>query len=213
MFTDTVSLPADSLAKTDSIAVKNLKNRENRRRIQVVNLPDSTSNTTDPIEPKKHVHSPTKALLWSIIPGGGQIYNRKWWKLPIIYAGLSVGGYFIVTQAMKTQIYSNEFFFREYGATEYYNPDLQNYSSKENIVSMRNYYRRNMEIAIGISAIFYALNLIDALVDAHLYDFDISDDLSLRVLPFATTLPVSGFAYYTSPVKIPCTGISLQLHF
>jgi len=128
-------------------------------------------------------HDPKKAALLSLIPSGGQIYNKKWWKLPIIYAGLGVSGYFAITNGRKAIEYGNEFFFRQYEATEYYNPKLAKYATPS-ILSQKNNYLRNMEISIGIFTIFYALNIIDALVDAHLFYFDVSDDLSFRVKPY-----------------------------
>ena len=127
-------------------------------------------------------HNPTTAILLSIIPGGGQIYNRRWWKVPIIYAGLGVSGYFIVTNAKESIAYRNEIFFRQYNDLDALNPSLKEHST-ENLIGMRNQYRRNMEIAIGAFTIIYMLNLVDALVDAHLYDFDISDDLSMKIYP------------------------------
>lgn len=127
-------------------------------------------------------HSPTTAVLLSIIPGGGQIYNKKYWKLPIVYGCLAASGYFVYSSASKMITYRNEYINRRDG-----NLDLVNsaYADKndENIIQLKNDYRRNMEIAIGVTAVFYVLNLIDAMVDAHLYYFDISDDLSLRWSP------------------------------
>ena len=68
------------------------------------------------------------------------------------------------------------------GETDLLNPDLATYAD-ENVLALKNYYRRNMEISIGAFAIIYILNLIDASVDAHLFYFDISDDLSLNIRP------------------------------
>lgn len=148
-------------------------------------------------------HDPTKAVLLSIIPGGGQIYNRKWWKLPIIYAGLGVSGYFIYINAVKTTNFRNEYFFRRYNAKEYYNPEFSTYTD-EGVLSLRNYHRRNMEIAIGVCAIIYLLNFVDALVDAHLFDFDISDDLSLRISP--------AIIHNNSFINTLTPGLSLKLN-
>jgi hypothetical protein len=127
-------------------------------------------------------HSPKKAAFLSLIPGVGQIYNKKWWKVPIIYAGLGTACYFAITNGKEAVKYRNEFFFRQYEAKEYYNPNLDRYDTPSILVNKNNYLR-NMEISIGVFTILYTLNIIDALVDAHLFYFDVSDDLSLRITP------------------------------
>ena len=134
-------------------------------------------------------HSPKKAALLSLIPGGGQIYNKKWWKLPIIYTGLGIAGYFAIANGAKAREYSNEYFFRLHEAEKYYKLDPEKYSIS-NILSQKSYYLRNMEISIGVFTILYVLNIIDALVDAHLFYFDVSDDLSFRIAPYIDNNPL-----------------------
>ena len=132
---------------------------------------------------KASKHSPTTAMLLSIIPGGGQIYNKKYWKLPIVYGLIGTSGYFIYRTANRMVLYRNEYINRHTEGNEaLIRPELAQYSD-ENIIELKNASRRYMEISIGITAILYALNIVDAMVDAHFYDFDISDDLSLRVSP------------------------------
>ncbi len=127
-------------------------------------------------------HSPTAAMLYSIIPGGGQIYNRKYWKLPIVYGTLATSSYFIYRYASEMMDYRKEFINRRDHHYDFLNP---NYSDKsdENILAMKQTAQRNMEIAIAVTAILYTLNIIDAMVDAHLFYFDVSDDLSLQWTP------------------------------
>ena len=132
---------------------------------------------------KASKHSPTTAMLLSISPGGGQIYNKKYWKLPIVYGLIGTSGYFIYRTANRMVLYRNEYINRHTEGNEaLIRPELAQYSD-ENIIELKNTSRRYMEISIGITAILYALNIVDAMVDAHFYDFDISDDLSLRVSP------------------------------
>jgi len=145
-------------------------------------------------------HDPKKAALLSLIPGGGQIYNKKYWKLPIVYAGLISAGYFAISYGKKAITYRNEFFFRQHDATEYYKPELQKYNTPT-ISNYKNTYLKNMEIAIGVFTILYALNIIDALVDAHLFYFDVSDDLSFRITPYMND---------NNPFKIFFTGITFS---
>lgn len=130
----------------------------------------------------KSKHSPTTAMLLSIIPGGGQIYNKKYWKLPIVYGCIGTSSYFIYRYASDMVMYRNEYINRRDGHDELLLESLAN-KNDENILELKNTSQRNMEIAIGVTAILYALNLVDAMVDAHFYDFDISDDLSLRIAP------------------------------
>ena len=148
-------------------------------------------------------HSPTTAMLLSIIPGGGQIYNRKYWKLPIVYGALAASGYFVYYSADKMLSFKNEYINRRDGNTELLNPNYAQYEN-ENIIQLKNDYRRDLEIAIGITAILYASNIIDAMVDAHLYYFDISDDLSLQWSPALMPSLARNTMHY---------GISLQLRW
>ncbi|MCQ2285165.1 MAG: DUF5683 domain-containing protein [Bacteroidales bacterium] len=148
-------------------------------------------------------HSPTTAMLLSIVPGGGQIYNKKYWKLPIVYGCLAASSYFIYSSATKMADYRNEFINRRDGNVELLVEEYAQYND-ENIIELKNKYRRNMEISIGVTAIFYVLNIIDAMVDAHLYYFDISDDLSLRWSP--SVMP--SLAH-----NRPSYGMSLQFRF
>ena len=136
---------------------------------------------TDTVKASKH--SPTTAMLLSIIPGGGQIYNKKYWKLPIIYGLLGTSSYFIYYSADKMLLYKNEYINRHTEGNEsLLIPSLAD-KNDENIIDLKNKNQRYMEIAIGVTAILYALNIVDSMVDAHFYDFDISDDLSLRIAP------------------------------
>ena len=92
-------------------------------------------------------------------------------------------GYFIYYYAKETKSYKTEFQARLNGRTDLLKPEFEKYSD-ENVLAMKNSYRRSMEIAIAAGVIIYLLNIIDAAVDAHLFYFDISDDLSLQVAPY-----------------------------
>lgn len=146
-------------------------------------------------------HSPTAAVLWSIIPGGGQIYNKKYWKVPIVYGLLEASGYFLAKYATDMMLYRREFINRRDGHTDLLVPGLADLPD-ENILALKQKSQRNMEICIAATAIIYTLNFIDAMVDAHLYYFDVSDDLSLYVSPMVLPNPIN-----TSPSY----GVSLVL--
>ncbi|HPE40124.1 MAG TPA: DUF5683 domain-containing protein [Bacteroidales bacterium] len=127
-------------------------------------------------------HSPKTASYLSIIPGAGQVYNKKYWKIPIIYAGLGTASYFIYYYHSKSKYYTEEYVYRINNNASFYFPELEPIRT-ENVLGYRNTARSRMEISIAALAIIYALNIIDATVDAHLYYFDISDDLSLSLKP------------------------------
>lgn len=144
-------------------------------------------------------HSPKAAGIASaILPGLGQAYNKKYWKIPIIYAGLATTGYFIYynytiyTNFQKayelrgdgdtsTNLHSFNVWYITSTQTIY----LDGYESSE-LSDLSNIYRRDMDLSILIAAGIYALNIIDAVVDAHLFYFDVSDNLSLNMKPFYT---------------------------
>lgn len=130
-------------------------------------------------KPKKTI-SPKTATLMAIVPGLGQIYNHKIWKVPIVYAGFAVFGYFIVT---NTKYYHT---FRDaYNATydsTTTNPYALRYS-RTALRTVRDYYRRNMQLSYILSGAWYILQMIDANVDAHLTHWNISSNLSMEVSP------------------------------
>jgi len=144
---------------------------------------------TDSLSLKKH--NPKTASWLAIIPGAGQIYNKKYWKLPIVYAGLGTTSFLIYYYADLTSTYRKEYVARVNGQTEKLNPKLANYS-EANILELRNYYRRNMEICVAACTIVYLLSILDACVDAHLYYYDISENLSLGVKPKIEYNPING---------------------
>lgn len=150
-------------------------------------------------------HSPTKAAVFSaVLPGLGQIYNKKYWKLPIVYAGFGVMTYFLITNTDYYIDYQCAYIEKVNGNTNGNYKDLVNRYTEDQLLSAREYYRRNLELSVLITALWYSLTILDAAVDAHLKTFDINPDLSLRVGPAA--LPVPG-----SPE--PGAGIRLSLHF
>lgn len=129
-------------------------------------------------------HSPVKAAMMSMcLPGLGQFYNKKYWKIPIIYAGLGVMTYFIVTNAGQYYDYKNAYKESVNGDTTGQFQDLVNKYTEQDLLSARDYYRRNLEISCILTGVWYILNIVDAAVDAHLFTYNISDKLSLKVDP------------------------------
>jgi len=157
---------------------------------------DST-NVIEVPEDAEYVHSPRKAVIYSaVLPGLGQVYNKKWWKVPIIYAGFGTIGYFIGWNNGFYSTYKQAYSdltdgddstnsYLDLDAAKYY--DLDNPTDYENFKSgltkQSDYYRRNRDLLIISIVGFYGLNIIDASVDAHLFDFDISEDLTMNWQP------------------------------
>lgn len=143
----------------------------------------------------KSTHNPRKATIRSaIIPGWGQAYNKKYWKIPIVYAaiGIPVGTYIynkkwynatneaiqmISADPMDTANYKQRVDEKLY--IFFTNPE----STLPTLVNYRNEFRRSMDYSILFIIITWGLNVIDATVDAHLKEFDVSENLSFHIKP------------------------------
>lgn len=127
-------------------------------------------------------HSPLKAtMLSATLPGLGQIYNGKYWKVPIIYA--AYGG---VAYALNFNNTNYQRFRRAWVARVDGNPNTTDEFPRiatDRLLRATNYYRRNLELTYIVAAAVYVLNILDATVDAHLLDFDVGDDLSMKLSP------------------------------
>jgi len=139
------------------------------------------------IKRKNRPHSPLRAATRSaLLPGLGQAYNRKYWKIPIIYGGLAFTGYLMVDHFNARQTFREQYLAltREgYGPPPLSAADEPFYQTESNALSAFESRDRLLSISILFTGLIYAINIIDATIDAHLYDFDVSDDLSLRVEP------------------------------
>lgn len=131
------------------------------------------------------VHSPKKASVYSaILPGLGQVYNKKYWKVPIVYAGFGALIWAVDYNAGKYKKYKDA-----YRALTDQDPDNDDVFGLgypvpvKRVEVYKDYYRRNRDLSIIATAGFYILQIIDATVDAHLFDYDISDELTLRLEP------------------------------
>ncbi len=143
------------------------------------------------------VHSAHKATLYStFLPGLGQAYNKKYWKIPLIYIGFGSIGYFIHWNNNNYQIMKSAYndltdddvatdSYLDLSASSYYDlDDSTDYDNFESALSdSQDYYRRNRDLLIISIVAFYGINIIDASVDAHFFDFDMSEDLSFNWQP------------------------------
>jgi len=122
---------------------------------------------------------PKKAALYSaIMPGAGQVYTKKYWKVPIIYGGLITSAYYINESNDFYQLYKSTYLNRLDGDFT----DNLNYSDSD-LRTLTEHYRRNREVSALLFTLTYILNIVDASVNAHLFDYDVSEDLSLHIQP------------------------------
>lgn len=149
---------------------------------------------------------PKKAVLMALVPGLGQIYNRKFWKLPIVYGGLMGCMYAVTWNNRNYQDYSTAYKDIMMDAAEPNRPVEEFHTSWQDFLGVgydpkewvtntnfqtqlknrKDYYRRYRDLSIIITVGVYALSIIDAYVDAQLFDFDISPDLSMHWEPSVT---------------------------
>ena len=136
---------------------------------------DSTSSV---VKIKKHS---VKRAVWfsAVLPGLGQAYNRKYWKIPIIYAGFAGLGYAIYYTATNYNQARDA-----YRAIVRQQPASYNgYTDESTVKAYRDYFQGYLNIASIVTVIWYGLNLVDAAVDAHLFHYNMDDKLSLNVDP------------------------------
>lgn len=149
-------------------------------------------------ESKQFIPDPKKAMWLAIVfPGGGQIYNRKYWKLPLIYGGFLGCVYALNWNNMMYRDYSQAYIDimdSDPATKSYENFVPRGYDINRNLTRVqdlfrrkKNYYRRYRDLSMFIMIGVYALSIVDAYVDAELSSFDISRDLSMKVRPSIIT--------------------------
>lgn len=151
----------------------------------------ATKKSTTDTTVKKKIYNPKVAAIRSaILPGLGQIYNKKYWKLPIIYGGLGVTGYVFIDNIKTYKEYKFAYAARikaeppTVDSTDYRQlKDIYKVLSPGSIRSARDEFRRYVDYSALIFVLLWGLNVVDATVDAHLKNFDVSPDLSLQIRP------------------------------
>lgn len=130
-------------------------------------------------------HSPRKAALYSaVFPGLGQAYNREYWKMPLVYAAIGTCTYFFIDNMNTYKIFRDAYRLRQDG-----NPDTNDTNKltvgldAESIKIYRDQFRQYVDYSVLFFILAYGLNIVDATVFAHLRNFDMSDDLSMRISP------------------------------
>ena len=189
------ALANDSIARADSIAAEN-----RRKMLEMTGSPSlkseplATDSLQQAIPSQRWVPNPTKATwLALIIPGGGQIYNRKYWKLPIVYGGFAGCAYALTWNNKMYKDYFNAYKdavnkrWDSSNILDLLPPGYIDRVSKsqltETLRKRKDTYRRYRDMSIFAFIGVYLLSVVDAYVDAELSNFDISPDLSMRVEP------------------------------
>ena len=125
------------------------------------------------------VKIPKRAGMYSaIIPGAGQVYTKKYWKVPIIYAGLITSAYYFKENHDFYDLYKSTYLNRIDGITS----DNLDYTDAD-LVTLTDHYRRNREVSALLFTLTYILNIVDASVSAHLFEYDVTEDISLHFQP------------------------------
>ncbi|MNF32794.1 hypothetical protein D3C85_72620 [compost metagenome] len=121
--------------------------------------------------------SPAKAAFYSaVLPGLGQAYNKKYWKIPIVYGAIGTSLYFYIDNNKKYNQYRDAYKRRLEGYTD----DDLSYLDEDRLIAGQKFYQRNRDLSALITLGFYALNIIDANVDAALIQFNVGEQLSVR---------------------------------
>lgn len=170
---------------------------------------ESTAKATAVDTASVREHSPHKATIYSmILPGLGQAYNKKYWKIPIVYAGFGVFYYLIDYNATEYNLWKDAYYHslldpdgledpvNEYEALYGDNPDF--------LRDRKNDARRFRDLNWILAGLWYIINVLDATVDAHLFSWNVDENLSLRVEPHV---------YQPVGFQKPAGGLKFSLRF
>ena len=144
--------------------------------------------------------APSKAAFYSaILPGMGQVYNKRYWKVPIVWGALGIGIYAYTFNNGEYNRFRDAFKRRRAGFfdDEFYdinnsgivqgNPDISDAALQD----AQERFQRDRDLALAITIGLYILNIVDANVDAHLKQFNVDDDLALDIKPFLDYNPIT----------------------
>ncbi len=158
----------------------------------------NSSNELDPLRPAK------AAFFSAVLPGLGQAYNKKYWKIPIVYGAIGTGLYFYFDNNNVYKRYRNAYKRRLAGFTddEFYGPGETPFLSDEALIRAQRTLKRNKELSMLVTVGLYVLNIIEANVDAHLIQYNLDENLALK--PFID---------FNNPNYNAQMGLSLNLNF
>lgn len=140
----------------------------------------SSDNYNQQQEDISEIHSPHKATMYSaLVPGLGQVYNKKYWKLPIIYGATGILIYAFNYNNDQYNKYKNAYADMDAGEIT----EFEGITEISVLIRAKDGYKRDRNLNVISLGAVYLLNVVDATVDAHLFDYEITDDLSLNVQP------------------------------
>ena len=174
-------------AQKDSVRVKGIKIKGN---IEVQN-----SNIQNPLAPSK------AAFYSAIFPGMGQIYNKKYWKAPIVWGALAIPTYYYLTNNSDYKRYRNAYKLRKAGLVDEFTVDGQELLSLESLENAQEQLRENRDLSLLSGIILYVLQIVEASVNAHLLQFNTDDNLSLRP------------SLIMNPIKFETPNIGLTINY
>jgi hypothetical protein len=214
-----------NIVAQDTLSVEKASRHERKAKKEKTTVLD-VSNDTLPVVVKSKVKrkgDTMKASMMSVVfPGGGQIYNRKYWKLPIVYAGFGGLIYSFSKNSTNYQLYYKGYmdFTDDIKETDSYIPlvplDPETYDPvlypesynpankqlvEEKMLRLVDYHKRYRDLSIILTGVWYMAQILDANVDASLMEYDVSDNLQLSFYPSMITLPG----------RSPGTGFNLHL--
>ncbi len=152
------------------------------------------------VKEKENFHSPKKATLLALVPGAGQAYNRKYWKMPIVYATMGTCIYFTISNQKQFKRFKNAYMQRDNGEHD----EFYGILSQEAILNNMDRNRTIRDYMLAGTILLYALQIVDATVDAHLFYFDVGDNLSARFYPQT---------FNTVYTRTPILGVGCSLNF
>ncbi len=149
--------------------------------------------------------SPSKAAFYSaIVPGLGQLYNKKYWKAPIVWGAMGASIYFYVNNNKEYNRYRTAFKLRENGLKdEFTNEDGSLLISRNGLISAQKTLKSNRDLSLLTTVIFYVLQIVEASVNAHLLQFNTNDNVS-----FSPTI----LSNYDQDI-MPKVGLKFKLSF
>jgi hypothetical protein len=152
------------------------------------------------LTPSEAKNPKTATILSAVLPGAGQVYNEKIWKVPLLYGGIITNAYFVEFNNRRYQKFKEAL---EIVRDPTLGPNPFPNLNQDGIIRNVDYWRRNRDLGFLLFGAIYVLAIVDAQVDAHLSGFDVSDDLSLKLEP----------AYESLMAGRNAIGLSLKLNF
>lgn len=223
------ALKADTLDALAKATADSIANENKKKMLELTASPDikqekdPTDSLSRELKRKQWVPNPTKATwLALVIPGGGQIYNRKYWKLPIVYGGFAGCAYALTWNGKMYKDYQAAYVdavnekWDSSSITDLLPPgyiDRVSHSQiTETLRKRKDTYRRWRDLSIFAFIGVYLISVVDAYVDAELSNFDIGPDLSMKVEPTIINNQTGGY-YNSATLKNKSVGVQCSFRF